>query len=80
MKETICSLADLKPGQNARILDLEGDDLLVQRLLEMGVLEGSEVEFLRRAPLGDPIEARIDQRFNLSLRKSDAARVRVALS
>ena len=55
---------------------MRGDLVLVQRLMEMGVLEGDEVELLAVAPLGDPIELRLgDSR--LSVRRADAARVEV---
>jgi ferrous iron transport protein A len=65
-------------GQRARVESLIGEDALVQRLLEMGLFEGEEVEVIGVAPLGDPIEIRLcDSR--LSLRRNDAARVLVAL-
>ena len=55
---------------------MRGDLVLVQRLMEMGMLEGDEVELLAVAPLGDPIELRLgDSR--LSVRRADAARVEV---
>jgi Fe2+ transport system protein FeoA len=38
------------------------------------------VEFLRAAPLGDPIEIRLDDRYNLSLRRVDAANVSVSIT
>jgi Fe2+ transport system protein FeoA len=53
-----------------------GDDNLVQRLLEMGLLEGEPVEVTRVAPLGDPIEIRLRD-YRLSLRKSEARCVTV---
>ena len=57
---------------------MRGDLVLVQRLMEMGMLEGDEVELLAVAPLGDPIELRLgDSR--LSVRRADAARVEVEL-
>ena len=63
-------------GQRGRIIALRGDPILVQRLMEMGMLEGDEVELLAFAPLGDPIELRLgDSR--LSVRRADAARVEV---
>jgi Fe2+ transport system protein FeoA len=72
------SLADLKPGQSARIVALEGQGPLVQRLYEMGLLEGSKVTLVRRAPLGDPLEIRI-LGYGLSLRKAEAAWIMVEL-
>ncbi|HEY7268805.1 MAG TPA: ferrous iron transport protein A [Dehalococcoidia bacterium] len=38
------SLDKLRPGQRGRIAALTGDDALVQRLMEMGLFEGEEVE------------------------------------
>lgn len=72
------TLADLQPGQKARIEDLEGDPALVQRILEMGLTEEEEVTVVRFAPLGDPLEVRV-RGYNLSLRKAEAARIRVKL-
>ena len=68
------SLASLQPGQRGIIAAIEGSDAIVQRLLEMGLTEGEEVEVVALAPLGDPIEIRI-RSYQLSLRKSEAARV-----
>lgn len=68
----------MTPGQRGRITALRGDPSLLQRLMEMGVLEGDEIEFLGVAPLGDPLEVRLgDSR--LSLRRREAALVEVQL-
>jgi Fe2+ transport system protein FeoA len=70
------SLDQLRPGQRGRVVALAGGDALVQRLLEMGLLEGEEVEVIGFAPLGDPMEVRLGD-YRLSLRRSEAARVQV---
>ncbi len=70
------SLHELHVGQRGRIDEVVGDDPLVQRLLEMGLLEGTEVEVLGFAPLGDPMEVRLSD-YRLSLRRNEAARIRV---
>jgi ferrous iron transport protein A len=70
------SLDQLRRGERARVEAVRGDDAVVQRLLEMGLLEGEEVEVLGFAPLGDPLEIRLRD-FRLSLRRSEAARVLV---
>jgi ferrous iron transport protein A len=70
------TLADLLPGQSAEVIALSGDPALVQRLYEMGLLEGERVEVVARAPLGDPIEVRFGNS-RLSLRKAEAANVAV---
>lgn len=66
------SLDQLKPGQRARIETVQGSDVVVQRLLEMGLLEGDEIEVITLAPMGDPMEIRRGDT-RLSLRRIDAA-------
>lgn len=72
------SLDQLQTGQRGRITAIEGSDLLVQRLMEMGLLEGEEVEVVGFAPLGDPMEIRLGD-YRLSLRRREAARVHLEL-
>ena len=74
---TSLSLDQLHIGQCARVVSLRGEDGLVQRLLEMGLLEGEEVEVVSFAPLGDPVEIRLRD-YRLSLRRSEAARIFVS--
>jgi len=47
-----------------------------RRLLELGLLPGTEVRVVRRAPLGDPIELRLRD-YSLSIRREEAARIEV---
>ena len=70
------SLDQLCVGQRACVAALQGTDAIVQRLLEMGLLEGEELEVVGFAPLGDPMEIRLRD-YRLSLRRSEAARVEV---
>jgi Fe2+ transport system protein FeoA len=68
----------LQVGHRGRIDSLEGVDALSQRLMEMGLLDGAEVEVIGFAPLGDPVEIRLAD-YRLSLRRSEAARIQVTL-
>jgi ferrous iron transport protein A len=70
------TLDRLSQGQKARVETVSGTPGVVQRLYEMGLLEGDEVEVVRFAPLGDPIEIRVANT-HLSLRRVEAAGVRV---
>jgi len=72
------SLLELPIGQRGRIEEVLGEDALMQRLMEMGLLEGAEVEVLGFAPFGDPLEVRLRD-YRLSLRRNEAARIRVTL-
>lgn len=75
---TPCSLDRLNPGQRGRIVSLTGEPRVLQRLMEMGMLEGDEVELLGVAPFGDPLEVRLGD-YRLSLRRHEAAHVEVQL-
>ena len=66
------TLADLRPGQRARILGYAAANPIVQRLMHLGLLTGEEVVLTRRALTGDPIEIRLLD-YSLSLRQSEAA-------
>jgi ferrous iron transport protein A len=70
------TLDQLVRGNVAIISAVNGDDVVVQRLMEMGLLEGEEIEVLGFAPLGDPMEVRLRD-YRLSLRRSEAARIAV---
>ena len=72
------TLDELKPGQRATILRIVGDGPLVQRLMALGMLEGSEVAITRRAIGGDPVEVQV-MGYALSLRREEARRVEVQL-
>jgi Fe2+ transport system protein FeoA len=67
----------LAPGDSGVIVRLTGDPATARRLMELGLVPGSEVQVVRRAPLGDPIEYRIRD-VHLSLRRVEAANVHVA--
>jgi Fe2+ transport system protein FeoA len=62
----------LRIGQRAVVAAIQGTDSVLQRLMEMGMLEGEEVEVVGFAPLGDPMEIRLRD-YRLSLRKQEAA-------
>lgn len=65
------NLAKLKPGQKGKITSIGALGPLKRRLMDMGVLTGEEVQVLKMAPMGDPIEVKIKS-YNLSLRKKEA--------
>ncbi len=68
------TLDQLKPKETGVVSRLTGMGNIQQRLLEMGVSDGAEVEVVRFAPLGDPMEIYV-RGFHLTLRKSEAALV-----
>ncbi len=76
-----CKLGELKLGQKAVItaVSLGSDPQLALRLMQMGFLEGAEVELARQAPISaDPIAVRVRGAL-IALRRSDANHVEVEL-
>jgi ferrous iron transport protein A len=68
----------MRIGQRGRVATISGDDEISIRLMEMGLIPGSEFVLLGTAPLGDPLELEV-RGYRLSIRKSEAARVEVEL-
>ncbi len=73
------TLDSLKTGQQARIVNVHGDDSIAVRLMEMGLTDGEDIELVGRAPLGDPLEFSV-RGYRLSLRATEARRVEVTLN
>ncbi len=73
MKKT---LSDMQPGEKGIILSVSGDNTVQRRIRDMGIVRGTEIEVVRRAPFGDPVEFRL-KGYNLSLRREEAACVSV---
>ncbi len=71
------SLATIKIGSTAQVVDISGEDNTSLRLLEMGLTPGVEVTVVSAAPLGDPVELEL-RGYRLSIRRNEAARVVVA--
>lgn len=70
------SLSELSPGDSAVILQLPDGIPSLTRLRELGLLPGTRVQFVRRAPLGDPVEIMIRGAL-LSLRGTEAVQIEV---
>lgn len=77
-QETFCvaTLDELNPGERVRITEVEGDDGIAVRLMEMGLIDGEEIELLGRAPFGDPLEFQV-RGYRVSLRSEEARRISI---
>lgn len=67
-------ICDLKLGEKAKIDLINGDIKLAKRLSALGLIQGTEVELKRIAPLGDPIIINL-RGFDLAIRKKDAKNI-----
>jgi len=70
------SLKDLPLGQGAEIVKISGERGFRRRLLELGLLPGTEICVLRQAPLGDPLELSV-RGSCLSIRRQEAENIMV---
>ena len=66
----------LKPGESGVIARLGGDQAIARRLMELGLVPGTPVQVVRRAPLGDPVAFEL-RGARICLRRSEAARILV---
>ena len=69
-------LSDLKTGEVASIVKVNGHGGFRKRLLEMGFIQGKKVRSVLNAPLKDPIEYEV-LGYKVSLRREEAARIEV---
>lgn len=75
--ENIYTLNNLKKGQKARVLRINGNDLaLKQRLLDMGITRGVVITINKIAPLGDPVCIEL-RGYRLLVRKDDVKDVEI---
>ncbi len=65
------SIFNLSPGQRGIITAIHGNSKLTKRLSALGCIEGTSIEFKRKAPLGDPVIVNF-RGFDLAIRKKDA--------
>ncbi|HIA84954.1 MAG TPA: ferrous iron transport protein A [Candidatus Marinimicrobia bacterium] len=68
------TLTDLNPGETATINGIRGNSHLQNRLVELGLLSGTEVRMVKQTPFNGPIEIKIRNSY-LTIRWNDARQV-----
>ena len=77
MARGMMTLDAIKQGQDAIIASVDCvEPSLRKHILDMGLTPGTEVTFVKCAPMGDPMEVRL-RGYELTLRKEDAAHIKV---
>jgi len=71
-------LNEIKPKSKCRIIRINESRNTCRRLLDMGCVRGAEIEVIKVAPLGDPIDITI-KGYHLSLRKEEAKNIEVEI-
>ncbi|MGA2748163.1 MAG: FeoA family protein [Verrucomicrobiota bacterium] len=67
-------LTSLKIGAAATVSEIKLHPEHRGRLLEMGLLVGTQVQLVRFAPMGDPVEIKV-RGYHLTLRRHDAEQI-----
>ncbi|RBP44139.1 FeoA family protein [Garciella nitratireducens] len=65
---------DLLPGQSGEIIDIKMQGPMKKKLYELGLTPGTKVQFVRTAPLGDPIHIKVKE-FHLGIRRDMAKEI-----
>ena len=72
------TLDKLKPGCRCFVKKITANGKLDQRLMDFGFYPGIVIKIVRNAPLGDPMELKINDHF-LSIRRDEARFIEVSL-
>jgi len=72
----LVSLRQLKPGQRAVVRKIGTGGELGRRMREMGLVPGTPIQVIGRAPLKDPVEIKL-RGYNLTLRNNEADHIQV---
>lgn len=72
------SLRQMQVGERAVIATISAQGELGRRIRDMGLVPGTPVEIVGRAPLHDPVALRL-QGFTLTLRNNEADWITVSL-
>ncbi len=70
------TLKETKVGETVTVVKLHGEGAVKRRIMDMGLIKGTQVFVRKVAPLGDPIEITV-RGYELSLRKADAEMIEV---
>jgi len=62
---------DLLPGQTGIVRKVHADDVIRQRLMDLGIIEGVQIQMVRAAPFGDPIQIMV-LNTHIALRRNEA--------
>ena len=71
-------LDKMVPGQKGIVVGFADDSKISRRLLELGLIPGRKVIYVRNAPLSDPMEVLVGSN-RISLRHAEASLVTVKL-
>jgi len=69
-------LSDIAAGTRIRVIGFDTESQYSAQLRRLGLVPGTEVTILRRAPFGDALEVRL-RGYSLALRPSEASSMQI---
>ncbi|MFM1651664.1 ferrous iron transport protein A [Brevibacillus sp. B_LB10_24] len=69
-------LSDCSIGKKAKITAMSLADSFSRRMMDLGLMPGTEVQVVRKAPLGDPIVVQV-RGYQVSFRMSEASCIEI---
>jgi len=75
----IVPLTDLNPGDSGTVKGLSGDLPLQSRLVEMGILPGTQVRLVKKSPFGGPLAIKV-RNYYISVRLDEAHSIQVEIT
>jgi len=70
------TLLDVNPGEKAIVEHIQGSGSLRRRMLDMGIVPGVELQVVRKAPWGGPVQLRV-RGYYLAMRRSECEQIAV---
>jgi Fe2+ transport system protein FeoA len=70
------TLHEIQPNKNAIIQHIDASGILLQKLYDMGFIQGATLQLIRKSPLNDPIEVKILS-YHITLRVEEAKAIKV---
>lgn len=71
------TLDEVQNNKSVIIKEVNAQGMLLQKLYDMGFIEGNKIKMLRRSPLNDPLEVEILS-YHISLRAQEAKSIKVS--
>jgi ferrous iron transport protein A len=79
LEDEFVTLDELESGREAEVVDVHLEGAELQRMLDMGFVEGTPLRVIRNAPLLDPIDVSIRD-CQIAVRRNEAKGVEVKLT
>lgn len=71
------TLDQVRDSTKCKVESLQVSGKLLKKFLDMGFVRGTQLEFVREAPLFDPIELKVHN-YYVSIRKEEAKGIKVS--